>query len=441
MSSWYEPPCDESELLEIVEYVGNENHEGKTLVAGSQLLTHAVPADEQDGVEAAMFLPSYSFQRQTLLTDTRLSVAVRATSLPGTDLVFVLTKSTLDLCEFNPLPEQRKSLQRVYCRELRDNLLLPFQKQTNQTGDLAVLLAQVGDSLASKIMNEFGSPTRQKQRPSIPHFKKVRRAWDNVTGRDLMLKISTKSCAALETRRTNNQNLEPIIWKMGVKRHYGKVSSVPEKDIPWEEKRNAGVFRGTTTGLVHPETSPRERCLKNPRCRLVLMYHNSSYVDAKFTTILDSSKLPPIIDNITISGESLSMEDQLKYKALIFMEGNDVSTGLKWGLYSNSVVMITKPSISSWAMEELLEPYVHYVPLRDDLSDVETQMKWIVEHDREAKEIALRGQLWMHDLLYAEESERDNAAINEEILRRYQTHFRPGIAVKEELLFYPKPER
>jgi hypothetical protein len=171
------------------------------------------------------------------------------------------------------------------------------------------------------------------------------------------------------------------------------------------------------------------------------MYHNSSYVDAKFTTILDSSKLPPIIDNITISGESLSMEDQLKYKALIFMEGNDVSTGLKWGLYSNSVVMITKPSISSWAMEELLEPYVHYVPLRDDLSDVETQMKWIVEHDREAKEIALRGQLWMHDLLYAEESERDNAAINEEILRRYQTHFRPGIAVKEELLFYPKPER
>jgi hypothetical protein len=45
----------------------------------------------------------------------------------------------------------------------------------------------------------------------------------------------------------------------------------------------------------------------------------------------------------------------------------------------------------------------------------------------------------MHDLLYAEESERDNAAINEEILRRYQTHFRQGIAVKEELLFYPKP--
>ena len=54
------------------------------------------------------------------------------------------------------------------------------------------------------------------------------------------------------------------------------------------------------------------------------------------------------------------MKEQLTYKMLISVEGNDVATGLKWNLLSNSVVLMPPPLKSIFSMEFLLE--------RDDLS-------------------------------------------------------------------------
>lgn len=57
------------------------------------------------------------------------------------------------------------------------------------------------------------------------------------------------------------------------------------------------------------------------------------------------------------------------------MEGNDVSSGLKWNLLSNSVVLMPKPTRTSWAMEEFevvgAEPWVHYIPMHADGSNTE----------------------------------------------------------------------
>jgi len=46
----------------------------------------------------------------------------------------------------------------------------------------------------------------------------------------------------------------------------------------------------------------------------------------------------------------------VKYKYILSIEGNDVASGLKWQLYSNSVVFMRKPKIVSWAMEDKLIP-------------------------------------------------------------------------------------
>ena len=40
-----------------------------------------------------------------------------------------------------------------------------------------------------------------------------------------------------------------------------------------------------------------------------------------------------------------------------------MASGLKWMLFSNSVVFMAPPTKTSWAMEEKLVPYVHYIPL------------------------------------------------------------------------------
>lgn len=74
-------------------------------------------------------------------------------------------------------------------------------------------------------------------------------------------------------------------------------------------------------------------------------------------------------------------------------------------------------------MEELLEPYVHYVPI-DDNNRVEDAVQWIFDNDLEAQAIARRGQVWMMDLLFHPEAERETELIMDETFRRYMAHFR-----------------
>jgi len=74
-------------------------------------------------------------------------------------------------------------------------------------------------------------------------------------------------------------------------------------------------------------------------------------------------------------------------------------------------------------MEELLSPWIHYVPLKSDLSDVREKLEWVSKHDEAARKIAERGTLFIHDLLYHEDSELENRQIQEEILHRYMKFF------------------
>lgn len=118
------------------------------------------------------------------------------------------------------------------------------------------------------------------------------------------------------------------------------------------------------------------------------------------------------------------MPSLLQYKMLIVLEGNDVASGLKWALLSNSVVMMPPPTATSWVMEELLQPWVHYVPLYTNLTNVEEQVQWVLDHEKEAQQISHRGSLWMKDLMFHPQAAQDEAAVYKEILERYRVHFR-----------------
>lgn len=81
----------------------------------------------------------------------------------------------------------------------------------------------------------------------------------------------------------------------------------------------------------------------------------------------------------------MSMKALSQYKGLILLEGNDVAPGLKWRLLSHSVVLMPPPTFTSWAMEELLQPWAHYEPLNANACDAEAKMQWVLDHDEEAR--------------------------------------------------------
>lgn len=271
--------------------------------------------------------------------------------------------------------------------------------------------------------------------PNLPLIRKFRPSFGATTSRAKRDDEDSQNCVqglrplAPTADVVTGRFYEAMIWRVTSNRHYGMLPDIPPADIAWEKKRNMAVFRGGLTGKKRDGFSKElrlnmtdtEMCLVMHRCRLVYQTANSKLVDAKLVPPVHD--VPESIGNVQIFDKPIPYVESLKYKAIIMLEGNDVSSGLKWALYSNSVVLTQVPTKTSWAMEEWLEPWVHYIPINKELSDVDEKMQWVLDHDEKAKEIAHRGSLWIKDLLLHPDAARDDELIYDDLLRRYMSHF------------------
>ena len=143
-----------------------------------------------------------------------------------------------------------------------------------------------------------------------------------------------------------------VVWRLTSRRHYKHLPSLPPVDRLWEQKKNAAIFRGNLSGKRRDgfrrnmKASDQEKCMLMHRCRLVLNAANSSLVDARLTPKPPPEIVADKVGDVQLSSGRASFEHMLKYKAIIMLEGNDISSGFKWALYSNSVVMTQKPTLS-----------------------------------------------------------------------------------------------
>ena len=233
-------------------------------------------------------------------------------------------------------------------------------------------------------------------------------------------------------------DIEGIICKMESPRHFADVPLAATDPVPWENKTDMAIFRGGLSSYNHtykvyahsvsyiwanqppgddikptinPNWTLQDGCLMFERCRFIYNLYNSSLVDAGLN-------IPLNVSGRELSKPSVGVTDLLKYKMLISIEGNDVATGLKWSLMSNSVVLMVPPFKSTFVLENLLEPWVHYVPLEPamDRESVEERVRWVLDHEDEARAIATRARTFMEDLwLY----QHEEAEIMDKIAQRY----------------------
>jgi Glycosyl transferase family 90 len=237
------------------------------------------------------------------------------------------------------------------------------------------------------------------------------------------------------------------------------LDQIPPQDLPWQDKHNSVIFRGTLTGMLPTRSAfsmayrtsasdllsddaAYDKCQELERCRLVYEANavgqnqpdRASLVDVKLVTPrLQHIDLPETIHNISLFGERMTKQGLLKHKAIVMLEGNDAGTGLKWALFSNSVVMApATPKFTSWAMEEKMVPWYHFIPLDPENFGIDLfqKMQWIVDHDDEAQQIALQGSLWIRDLWLHPDAQSDDEQIIADMVRRYGRHFREDTSLE-----------
>lgn len=428
MSNWYVPPCA-TYSDGLVRYEKHEEEEEEDVRAAQEL--HQWPTykiSEAPDVVAAGNTSNNSAFSITYLIESKVTP----------DKAFVLDRGTILDCSIRGEGDMKtygdriqfRSNMHMYCSDVARSLLPAMdhvaweQQQASQekqeqpdssSGTLPPpMLLQFGDLAHSHVYRFI----------RLPHLKKFRIAASS----EELQRVTDRECYdGPRDLLKEDAVLQPIVWKLATHRHYGLLGQVAVKDKSWEDKRNKAVFRGQLTGSLgggyDKHVTAEQNCLNLIRCRLVYNLANSTLVNARLTNT--RKRIPDVLNGVNLTTSSVTVRALLQYKGVVMLEGNDVASGLKWALLSNSVVLMPIPQHTSWAMEELLQPWVHYVPLNDEATDVEEKMQWILDHDEEARRISYASTLWMQDLVFHPDAAEDDAWIQEEIVRRYQRHFAP----------------
>eukprot|EP00956_Cyclotella_meneghiniana_P043699 scaffold284192_cov83-Cyclotella_meneghiniana.AAC.1 len=97
-------------------------------------------------------------------------------------------------------------------------------------------------------------------------------------------------------------------------------------------------------------------------------------------------------------------------------------------LYSNSVVFMPTPTRTSWAMEEKLIPYIHYVPVAQDLSNLLEMIEWAKQNDDIVQLISQKSTEYMEHLYVSDQAKLDHQEIIIKLANSYTSRFKDSLS-------------
>jgi len=191
------------------------------------------------------------------------------------------------------------------------------------------------------------------------------------------------------------------------------------EEVTWESRKSTLVWRGSPSNCLVPgcriavaadDARAFEACghlpagtmrnckwsfstwLQMQRGRLVWLSRFSSSIDAKFV-LNNHLDMEPDLQHFLegeglIESEAMPVDQQQKYRYAIAVEGDSAADRLYWQLFTGAVVLVPDGPWQVLAIRDLLQPYVHYIPLKYDLSDLLEKVQWLQDHDDEAQRIA-----------------------------------------------------
>lgn len=164
-----------------------------------------------------------------------------------------------------------------------------------------------------------------------------------------------------KARPIGDDNANSILFKLNKRRHFHWVND----RRPFATKKDMLVWRG---GAYRPlRRQIVERLWNHPLCNV------------------GQTNKPA--EDVPWQKQRLSISEQLQYKFILCLEGNDVATNLKWAMSSNSLCLMPRPRYEIWFMEGTLQPGVHYVELHPTCDDLGEQLDYYARHPAQAEAI------------------------------------------------------
>ena len=189
-------------------------------------------------------------------------------------------------------------------------------------------------------------------------------------------------------------------WVMHTQKYFSSIGCTDtynEEDFKnmirdWSKKKNIAVFRGSATQCGSDIDT-------NQRLKAALLGKEyPKLLDVGITGWKERMKKYKgeeikIIDKKQFTFdviEPLTRIQQSGYKYILHIAGYVEAFRLASEFRMHSVVLIVDSDYKLW-FSHLLEPYIHYIPVKSDLSDLVEIVKWCQKNDSKCKKIANNG--------------------------------------------------
>lgn len=183
--------------------------------------------------------------------------------------------------------------------------------------------------------------------------------------------------------------VEDIIWI---------TDSAHLTPTPWEDRTSRAVFRGSLTGpylgwkpaavvAEKPAVLQRLDIIKNTSHPDMDMGITKKYVRPRISHYgFWNGRIQNIRPYIK---PKLTFMQQSAYKYIIHMEGHVASYRLGMELWTGCVILWVAPPIECYAptswLARRLKPYINYIPILEDGSDLIEKIEWCKSHDDQCR--------------------------------------------------------
>jgi hypothetical protein len=190
------------------------------------------------------------------------------------------------------------------------------------------------------------------------------------------------------------------------------MKGIPEAfkaiELNWDKKLPIAVFRGGASGCGYDERNNQRIKL----AKLGMDFNNSK--DSVLMNLVDVGITAAnkkkyhfhkdtglgFIQNIPLENR-LTKRQQSQYKYVFEIEGNVAAHRIASDMLFGSVPLLVETDYTLW-FTHLLKPYVHYIPLKGDFSDLVEKLYWCHNHDKECHQIANNARMFALDILKKE---------------------------------------
>lgn len=188
----------------------------------------------------------------------------------------------------------------------------------------------------------------------------------NLKGKFLFGDVTTipKEPGLVKSRPIVKNNVNSVILKWNKIRHFNFIK---KDSYLFKNKKNQLIYRAK----VHESQPHRieflEKYFSSPICNIGKV--NKNNLNPKWMK------------------NRMTINEQLQYKFILCLEGNDVASNLKWVMSSNSIAVMPKPKYETWFMEGTLVPDYHYIFIEDDYSNFEEKIAFYINNEDECEKI------------------------------------------------------